>query len=108
MFNPLNGPSKPGKMVAVGIATPVEVKKGAEALTERKVVTLQSHSVDDDYGSFYVYLSDDGETPNAATVADHGFVQTANSLHSYEASETQAIWVLSLTGTIDIRFVERA
>ena len=102
MLQPLDGPSKSFKLSAVGIATPVQVKAGASAFEERKVITLQSN------GNFYIYFADEAETPNAATVAANGFIQYKNAKESYEASDTQIVFVLAVTGTVDIRGAERA
>lgn len=102
MLLPLDGPAKPA-VLSVGTATPVEVKAGGSAFEERKVITLQSLE-----GKFYVYFADQGETPNAATVASTGVVQVKNAKESYEATGAQAVFVLSTSGTIDIRIFERA
>lgn len=107
MSQPLDGPSKPGKLIGVGTVTPVEVKSGASAFEGRQVVTLQSHRLDANSGPFYVYTADDGEVPSAATVADKGLIQPKNAKEDYEASVHQAIYVLSVSGTIDIRITER-
>lgn len=101
MLQPLDGPSKSDN-VNVGAVTPVEVKKGATAFEDRKVVTIQPD------GLLYVYLSDDNETPSAATITASGFKHYKGALRSYEASASQAVWVISDTGTINIRFSERA
>lgn len=103
MILPLDGPSKQGLLSSVGTVTPVEVKVGASAFSERKVITLQS-----DDGKFYVYFADAGETPSAATVAANGFIQFKDQKESYEAGDEQVVFVLSVSGTIDIRLAERA
>jgi len=103
MIQALDGPSSQHILLAVDTATPTEVKKGANpAFNDRKVVTMQGD------GKFYVYFADDGETPNAATVSASGFVQFKDSLQSYEAGDKQALWVLAVSGTVDIRVAERA
>lgn len=99
---PLDGPSKSFKLSAVGTATPVEVYASGSAFAERKVVTLQGD------GKFYVYFADEGETPNAATVSANGFIQYKDAKESYEATGSQAMFVLAFTGTVDIRGAERA
>jgi len=107
MLLPLDGPSKSGKLSSVGVSTPVEVKVGASPFKGRKVFTLQNSKEDTNRGSFYVYFADDGETPNAATVSANGFLQAKNVKESYEASDSQAVFVLAVTGTVDIRISER-
>lgn len=102
MLQALDGPSKSFKLSSVGVATPVEVYASGSAFEERKVITLQSD------GKFYVYFADEGETPNAATVSANGFIQYKNAKESYEASGSQAVFVLALSGTVDIRGAERA
>jgi len=102
MLQPLDGPSKQFKLSGVGIVTPVEVYASGSAFAERKVITLQSDS------KFYIYFADEGEVPNAATVSANGFIQYKNAKESYEATGSQAVFVLSFTGTVDIRGAERA
>ena len=101
MLQPLDGPSKQFS-VTITDSTPVEVKAGVSVFSERKVITLQSN------GKFYVYFADEGEIPNATTVSDNGFIQYKDAKESYEASGSQAVFVLALTGTVDIRGAERA
>ena len=103
MLQPLDGPSKQGLLSSVGITTVVEVKVGVEPFDERKVITMQS--ID---GKFYVYFADQGVVPNAATVIANGFIQVKNAKESYEASYTQKVYVLAVTGTVNIRIAERA
>jgi len=98
----LDGPSKSFVLSSVGTVTPVEVKAGGSAFSERKVITLQGE------GKFYIYFADDGETPNAATVSSTGMTQYKSAKESYEASGSQSVFVLAVTGTVDIRGVERA
>ena len=102
MFLPLDGPAKQGVLSSVGTVTPVECKIEAQPFSERKVITLQGD------GKFYVYFADEGETPNAATVSANGFTQFKDQKETYEASCQQAVFVLSVTGTIDIVLAERA
>ena len=101
-FEPLDGPSKSFKLSTVGIVTPVEVYASGSAFPERKVVTLQSD------GKFYIYFADEGETPSAATMIANAMWQGKNARESYEASGSQAVFVLAFTGTVDIRGAERA
>lgn len=101
MFLPLDGPSLQGR-TTITSTTPVRVRVGVAELAERKVVTIQPLS-----GKIYVYFGDGVNTPNALTVAN-GFVQSKNSIHSYEASNQQEIYILALQGTVDVVFAERA
>jgi hypothetical protein len=102
MLSPLDGPSKQGSL-SVGTATPVIAKVGASSFSDRKVITLQSSD-----NKFYVYFADSGETPNAATVAANGFIQFKDQKESYEAGEQQIVYLLSASGTINIKIAERS
>jgi len=101
MFQPLDGPSAQVKLTSVGTVTPVEVKAGVSALTDRQVITLQPT------GNMKVYFGD-GTVPSAATVQANGFTHFKNSKETYEAGEKQQVYVLAVTGTIDVIAVERA
>lgn len=100
MYQPLNGPAKQGTL-SIGTSTPVEVKNGSDPFDERQVITLQGD------GKFYIYFADEGEVPNAATVTSNGFTQYKNAKETYEASCNQAVFVLALSGTVDIKLAER-
>jgi hypothetical protein len=101
MYQPLDGPSAQIKLAGVGTVTPVEVKVGASALTDRQVITLQPN------GNMKVYFSD-GSTPLAATVLANGLDHYKNAKETYEAGEKQKVFILAATGTIDVIVVERA
>lgn len=101
MFQPLDGPSAQTKLLAVDTITPIEVKVGASALAERQVVTMQPD------GNMKVYFSD-GTTPLAATVLANGLDHYKNAKETYEAGEKQKIYILAVTGTINVTIVERA
>jgi hypothetical protein len=102
MLQPLDGPSKQFILSAVTTTTPVEVKAGASAFPERKVITLQAD------GKFYIYFADEGEIPSAVDITSKGFIQYKNSKESYEAAGSQVVFVLAETGTVNIRGAERA
>jgi len=102
MLQPLDGPSSQGTLSSVGTVTPIEVKVGASALEDRKVITLQGD------GRYYVYFGDGTSTPSAGTVSANGFLNFRNQLVSYEATNQQQIFVLAVTGTVDIKIAERA
>lgn len=101
MFQSLDGPSAQTKVIGVGTITPIEVKSGVSALTDRQVITLQPS------GNMKVYFSD-GTTPSAATVLANGLDHYKNAKESYEAGEKQKVFILAASGTIDVVIVERA
>lgn len=101
MLQPIDGPSKTFNLT-VTTSSPIEAKAGAFAFLERKVITLQGD------GKFYVYFADEDETPLAIDVTTKGFIQYKNSLQTYEATGSQAIYILAETGTVDVRGAERA
>lgn len=100
-FQPLDGPAAQIKLTNIDTVTPVEVKVGVSALTDRQVITLQPS------GNMKVYFSD-GTTPSAATVIANGLDHAKNAKESYEAGEKQKIFILAASGTIDVIVVERA
>ena len=102
MLLPLDGPSAQIKITSVGTVTPVEVKVGASALTERKVITMQPS------GNMKVYFTDGITVPSAATVSANGLDHYKNTKETYEAGEQQVVYVLAASGTIDVVVVERA
>lgn len=101
-FLPLDGPSLQGQQ-NVTDSTVFRVRVGSTELEERKVVTIQPLD-----GLIWVYFGDNSTTPSAANVKDLGFSQPRGSIRTYEASASQEIYVVSETGTVDVRFVERA
>lgn len=107
MLQPLDGPSKQFS-VTITDTTPVEVKAGASAFSERKVITLQNPRNATNRGDFYVYFADEGETPSAGDVSSKGFYHYKNSKESYEATGSQAVFIMSVSGSVDIRGAERA
>lgn len=107
MLLPLDGPSKQFS-VTVNSTTPVEVKAGASAFLERKVITLQNYKTDTNKGDFYVYFADDGVVPSSGDVSSDGFIQSKNSKESYEAAGSQAVYIMAVSGSVDVRGAERA
>lgn len=101
MILALDGPAEQGKLSAVGTATPVEVKVGASAFEGRQVLTLQGN------GKYYIYFNDGGTAPNAATVSANGFTAFKDAMVSIEAGPKQDVYVLAVTGTVDIIIAER-
>ena len=101
MFSPLDGPAVQIKLTAVDTITPVEVKVGASALTDRAVITIQPN------GNIKVYFSD-GTIPSAATILSNGFDHYKSAKETYEAGEKQKVYILASSGTVDVVIVERA
>jgi predicted methyltransferase len=101
MIEPLDGPSAQLK-VSVGTVTVVEVKVGGSPLTERKAITLQPE------GKIYVYFGDGVTTPAAATVSANGLIHQKDAKETYEAGEKQKVYMLSVSGTVNVVIVERA
>lgn len=102
MFKPLDGPATQGQQ-NVTASVVFEVKKNAQALAERQVVTL--YPID---GQIWVYFGDDqASIPNAATVKAEGFPQYKDSMRSYEAGADQPMYIVADTGTVDVRYSER-
>lgn len=102
MFQPLDGPSAQIKLTSVGTVTVVEAKVGANALTERAVITMQPS------GKMKVYFGDGGAAPSAATVLANGLDHFKDAKETYEAGEKQKVYILAVSGTIDVVVVERA
>lgn len=98
----MDGPSAQD-VVSVGTVTIVEAKAGAAPLVERKIVTLQPLN-----GKIYLYFGDETSVPSAAIVASDGLVLFKNAKESYEASASQKVYMLSVTGTTNVVVVERS
>lgn len=101
MLLPLDGPSAPGTLAVT--TTPVELKVGASALEERKVLTFQPQD-----GRIYYYFGDGVNTPSALTVATTGLLIFKLRERTIEASATQPIFVAAVAGTVNVNFAERA
>lgn len=102
-FQPLDGPAAQGQE-SVTDSTVFEVKKNASTLSEREVVTILPLD-----GQIWVYLGDDtASAPSAITVKSDGFPQFTRSMRTYEAGPRQPIYIVSDTGTVDVRYAERA
>jgi hypothetical protein len=102
MLQPLNGPSLQDSVVLTD-TTVFLVKVGATELSERNVVTI--YPVD---GDIWVFFGDGINTPSASDVKNKGFPHRKDLLRSYEATDTQNIYIVSDSGTVDVRFAERA
>ena len=101
MFEPLDGPSSQLK-VSVGTVTVVQVMVGGSELVDRKAITLQPE------GKIYVYFGDNGAAPSAATVSANGLIHQKDAKETYEAGEKQKVYMLSVSGTVNVIIVERA
>jgi len=101
MFQPLDGPADQG-IISVDTVTVKEVKIGGSALAERKVITIQPTD-----GKIRVYFGD-GTTPTAGTVATDGFLHFNKAKETYEATDSQQVWILAEAGTVSVNVAERA
>ena len=101
MFEALDGPSAQLK-VSLDTVTVKEVKVGALALDDRKVITLQPT------GKIKVYFGSGGAAPLAAVVAANGLDHFKDAKETYEAGDKQKVYILSAVGTVDVIIVERA
>lgn len=102
MLFPLDGPSAQTS-VSVDTTTVQEVKVGGSVLSERKVITLQPLN-----GQIRVYFGDGVTTPVAATVASNGLLHFNKAKESYEASDSQPVYILAEAGTVNVIIIERA
>lgn len=98
----LDGPSKQG-LISATTGSVTEVKIGASAFTERKMVTIQPLG-----GTVRVYFADEGVVPSAATVGSDGIKHFKNQLNSYEATNQQTMYIVSESGTFNVVIIERA
>jgi len=101
MFQPLDGPSAHATL-SVDTTTVQEVKVGASALEERKVVTIQPSN------KIYIYFGDGISAPSSATVVANGMTLFKDALMSFEATCMQPVYILSVSGTVVVRIAERA
>ena len=101
MLYPLDGPSLHGN-TSVTDSSVFRVKVGAEELVEREVVSICP--ID---GKIWVLFGDGQTTPTVQFVKENGFPQRKEALRTYEAANTQEIYVVADTGTVKIHFAER-
>jgi hypothetical protein len=100
---PLDGPSKQFA-VALTDSTAVEVKDGANpAISERKIITILPTD-----GKIYIYFGNGVDTPTANDIQTKGFPHPKGAIRSYEATNTQDVWIVADTGTVDVRIAERS
>jgi len=91
MYNICDGPAVQGTLSVTAVEQ--EIKVGASALEDRKVVTVQPTN-----GRVYVSF----QTGIA------GFLVYKNQMASFEASDKQPIYIISVTGTVSVKIAERA
>ena len=91
MLLPLDGPSVQASITVT--TTPAEVKVGATAYNERKIVTIQPV---------------DGTIRLTFESGKPGFYLFRGGFYSYEASEKQAIYVYTDSGSVTAIISERA
>jgi len=102
-FNPLDGPATQFTISAT-TSSVSEVKDGSnDALKGRQVVTIMPLD-----GKIWVYFGNGNTTPSAADVKNKGFPHFKNSMRSYEAAHLQPLYIVSDTGTVDVRISERS
>jgi hypothetical protein len=95
MFFPCDGPSVEDE-ISVGAVTPTELKVGASPLRERKVVTFQPQGGRIRWG-FTNGIS-----------SSKGYIAFNNQIVTVEAADTQGVYVIAESGTVDVYFSERA
>jgi hypothetical protein len=101
MILPLDGPSAHATL-SVNATTVQEVKAGASALEERKVITIQPAN------KIYIYFGDGISAPSSATVIANGMTLFKDALMSFEATYMQPVYILSVSGTVSVKIAERA
>ena len=103
IVRPLIGPSAQTTLT-VNSSTVQEVKVGVTALASRKLATLQPVS-----GKIYIYFGADGAgAPSPATVIADGAIIFKNAKETFEAGPLQPIYILAVSGLVDVKVIERA
>lgn len=102
MFLPLDGPATQAQEDVTSTVV-FRVRAGASELEGRNVVTIQGIN-----GVLWVYFGDGSTTPSATQVKNAGFQQPKAAIATYEASESQPIFIVADVGTVDVRYSERA
>jgi hypothetical protein len=92
MYQPLDGPAVYGALSVT--TTPVELKVGASPVSERKVISFQPT----DGVVYYGYDSSVSSTTGTKIFS--------NQLIIIEASEQLAVYLVSETGTVNVRITE--
>lgn len=103
MLQPLDGPAKQYTLTVDNTAVTEIVKPSEDALSERKVITIQSE------GRIRIYFGDDTNIPSITTVLDDGLIHFKWGKESYEASASQKVFIAGETTTqVKVYIVERA
>lgn len=102
MFHPLDGPSIQGTLSVTDLVVQ-EVKVGANPLEERQVISIQP--ID---GNVYIYFGDGVNIPTVSDLQNKGFLHIKKAKESYEAGDKQKVYILATSGTVNVRFAERA
>jgi hypothetical protein len=89
MLQPLDGPSVQDTLA---VTTEVEAKVGASAFEERKVITLQP----------------DDKLLVTFESGQPGFTLAKNGIYTFEASNTQPVYITAVSGTVNVIVAERA
>jgi hypothetical protein len=92
MYQPLDGPAVYGALSVT--TTPVELKVGASPVSERKVISFQPT----DGVVYYGYDSSVSSTTGTKIFS--------HQLIIIEASEQLAVYLVSETGTVNVRITE--
>lgn len=100
-FSPLDGPSLQDQ-ANVTDSVVFRVKSGSSEMEGRSVVTILPMD-----GMVWVFFGDGVNVPSAANVKAKGFPHYKSSLRTYEASESQEMYIVADTGTVDVRYAER-
>jgi hypothetical protein len=95
MFLPLDGPSVEDE-ISVGTGSPTELKVSTSPLEDRKVVTFQPLTGKVRWGF-----------SNSIT-SSTGFTAVKSQLITIEASDSQPVYIIAESGTVDVYFAERA
>ena len=94
MIRAVDGPGVHG---AISVSTtPVEVKVGASALSERTMVTIQPLD-----GDIYYGYDNSVSSSNGTKIFE-------NQTEPFEAGDQLTIWVVAESGTVDVRITEVA
>ena len=103
MYQPLDGPSKQYKLTVTSTTVLELVKPTESALTERKVVVVNPQN-----GKIKIFFGDGVTAPNAATIAADGMLLFKSARDSFEATNSQPLYILAEAADVDVIIIERA
>lgn len=103
MFQPLDGPAKQYKLTVTSTVVLELVKPTESALEERKVVVVNPQD-----GKIKIFFGDGITTPSPATIASDGMLIYKNSRDTFEATNSQPLFILADTSDVDVIVIERA